>query len=52
MMGCAQEFTEGAHPHLELERTMVHVPEVRPGDYVVWHCDCEYFHFQEKKRGW
>ncbi|KAK4246598.1 hypothetical protein C7999DRAFT_15298 [Corynascus novoguineensis] len=38
-IGCAQEFPEGAHPHLELDRTMVHVPEVRPGDYVVWHCD-------------
>lgn len=41
--GCGQEFPEGAHPHLELDRTMVHVPEVRPGDYVVWHCDSEYF---------
>ncbi|KAG7294037.1 hypothetical protein NEMBOFW57_004099 [Staphylotrichum longicolle] len=39
MPGCAQEFPEGMHPHLELERTMVNVPEVRPGDYVVWHCD-------------
>jgi hypothetical protein len=43
MPGCAQEFSEGMHPHLELERTMVHVPEVRPGDYVVWHCDSEYY---------
>lgn len=43
MPGCAQEFPVGLHPHLELERTMVHVPEVRPGDYVVWHCDSEYF---------
>jgi hypothetical protein len=41
MPGCAQEFTEALHPHLELQRTMVHVPEVRPGDYVVWHCDSE-----------
>ncbi|KAK3385453.1 hypothetical protein B0H63DRAFT_494451 [Podospora didyma] len=37
--GHGQEFPEGLHPHLELEKTMVHVPEVRPGDYVVWHCD-------------
>ncbi|KAK4653572.1 hypothetical protein QC762_508080 [Podospora pseudocomata] len=37
--GHGQEFPEGLHPHLELERTMVHVLEVRPGDYVVWHCD-------------
>ncbi|KAL2255033.1 hypothetical protein VTK26DRAFT_4283 [Humicola hyalothermophila] len=39
MPGCAQEFPDGLHPHLELERTMVHIPEVKPGDYVVWHCD-------------
>lgn len=37
--GHAQEFPEGLHPHLELERTMVNIPGVRPGDYVVWHCD-------------
>ncbi|KAH6623260.1 hypothetical protein F5144DRAFT_495269 [Chaetomium tenue] len=47
MPGCAQEFPEGAHPHLELDRTMVHVPEVRPGDYVVWHCDS--IHAVDKK---
>ncbi|KAK4121975.1 DUF1479-domain-containing protein [Parathielavia appendiculata] len=47
--GCAQEFPEGMHPHLELERTMVHVPEVRPGDYVVWHCDT--IHAVDKKHG-
>ena len=37
--GHGQEFPENAHPHLELERTMIHIPEVRPGDFVVWHCD-------------
>lgn len=37
--GHGQEFPEGMHPHLELEKTMVHVPKVAPGDYVVWHCD-------------
>ncbi|OAA65365.1 hypothetical protein SPI_02152 [Niveomyces insectorum RCEF 264] len=40
--GHGQEFPTGVvplHPHLELERTMVHVPEVAPGDFVVWHCD-------------
>jgi hypothetical protein len=39
--GHGQEFPEGMHPHLELDKTMVHVPEVRPGDFVVWHCDSE-----------
>ena len=33
------EFNDETHPHLELERSMVHVPKVNPGDYVVWHCD-------------
>ncbi|KJR83588.1 uncharacterized protein SPSK_10985 [Sporothrix schenckii 1099-18] len=42
--GHGQEFPEGPndeplHPHLELARTMVHVPQVAPGDFVVWHCD-------------
>ncbi|CAK7241902.1 MAG: hypothetical protein STHCBS139747_003375 [Sporothrix thermara] len=41
--GHGQEFPDGPdgslHPHLELARTMVHVPKVSPGDYVVWHCD-------------
>lgn len=40
--GHGQEFPEGLHPHLELEKTMVHIPEVRPGDFVVWHCDSKY----------
>lgn len=40
--GYGMEFPRLAmHPHLELDRTMVHVPEVRPGDYVAWHCDSE-----------
>ncbi|KAJ4155492.1 hypothetical protein LMH87_000732 [Akanthomyces muscarius] len=37
--GHGQELTDELHPHLELDRTMVHVPEIRPGDFVAWHCD-------------
>ena len=37
--GHAQELNDALHPHLELLRTMVHMPEVRPGDFVIWHCD-------------
>ena len=38
--GYGMEFPKLAmHPHLELDRTMVHVPRVQPGDFVVWHCD-------------
>ena len=36
-----QELNDISHPHLALNKTMVHVPQVRPGDYVVWHCDSE-----------
>ncbi|KAF4981857.1 hypothetical protein FZEAL_2436 [Fusarium zealandicum] len=39
--GTGQECTDELHPHLDLERTMVHVPEIRPGDFVAWHCDSE-----------
>ncbi|KAE8451171.1 hypothetical protein EG329_004843 [Mollisiaceae sp. DMI_Dod_QoI] len=38
-LGCTQELTAALHPHLELGKTMVSVPDVRPGDYVAWHCD-------------
>nr|XP_031862959.1 uncharacterized protein CI109_001434 [Kwoniella shandongensis]KAA5530031.1 hypothetical protein CI109_001434 [Kwoniella shandongensis] len=34
-----QEFTDETHPHLELGRTMVSLPRVRPGDQAWWHCD-------------
>ena len=37
--GHGQELTDELHPHLELERTMVHVPNIKPGDFVAWHCD-------------
>jgi len=36
---CCMELNRVLHPHLDLEKTMVHVPKVRPGDYVAWHCD-------------
>jgi len=39
--GHSQELTQALHPHLNLEKTMVHVPQISPGDYVVWHCDCK-----------
>ncbi|KAK0494059.1 hypothetical protein EDD18DRAFT_1403122 [Armillaria luteobubalina] len=28
-----------SHPHLRLEKTMISVPKVLPGDTVFWHCD-------------
>lgn len=37
--GACQEYNPVTHPHLELEKTMVSVPRVEPGDYVAWHCD-------------
>ena len=38
-LGCTLELNDALHPHLELSKSMIHVPEVRPGDYVAWHCD-------------
>ncbi|KAF1955310.1 DUF1479-domain-containing protein [Byssothecium circinans] len=37
--GHGQELSHLLHPHLELQKSMIHVPTVRPGDYVAWHCD-------------
>ncbi|RYO80873.1 hypothetical protein DL766_001953 [Monosporascus sp. MC13-8B] len=42
--GHGQELSTVLHPHLELKKTMVHVPEIRPGDYVAWHCDIDQVH--------
>jgi hypothetical protein len=40
--GHGQELTADLHPHLELETSMVHMPQVKPGDFVVWHCDSKF----------
>jgi Protein of unknown function (DUF1479) len=37
--GHGQEVNPEWHPHLHLDRCMVHIGHVEPGDYVVWHCD-------------
>ncbi|KAI3318091.1 DUF1479 domain protein [Xylariaceae sp. AK1471] len=37
--GHGQELNTDLHPHLELDTSMVHMPQVKPGDFVVWHCD-------------
>ncbi|KAF2968682.1 hypothetical protein GQX73_g4906 [Xylaria multiplex] len=37
--GHGQELNADLHPHLELDTSMVHMPEVKPGDFVAWHCD-------------
>lgn len=31
--------TEELHPHLMMQKSMVGIPPVKPGDYVFWHCD-------------
>jgi len=37
--GHGQDITLEFHPHLQLDKTMVHIPDIEPGDFVVWHCD-------------
>ncbi|KAK9462053.1 uncharacterized protein V1516DRAFT_711491 [Lipomyces oligophaga] len=37
--GASQEFSEVTHPHLNLNTSMVSMPDIEPGDYVAWHCD-------------
>jgi len=38
-MGKGQELNERTHPHLKLDKTMIPIPLVEPGDQVYWHCD-------------
>ncbi|RDA88634.1 hypothetical protein CP532_5835 [Ophiocordyceps camponoti-leonardi (nom. inval.)] len=42
--GFGQEVSDELHPHLQLERTMVHIPAVKAGDFVAWHCDIDKVH--------
>lgn len=34
-----QELNGQLHPHLQLGRSLVRAPALRPGDYLVWHPD-------------
>ncbi|KAF5363227.1 hypothetical protein D9758_008386 [Tetrapyrgos nigripes] len=38
-MGKGLEPSEKMHFHLKLDKTMVSIPKVEPGDQVYWHCD-------------
>ncbi|KAM0276061.1 hypothetical protein ACHAQH_007147 [Verticillium albo-atrum] len=40
--GHAQRITERWHPHLHMRRSLVSMPSLQPGDYVIWHCDEAY----------
>ncbi|KAH8885333.1 hypothetical protein GQ53DRAFT_660174 [Thozetella sp. PMI_491] len=42
--GHAQRLTELWHPHLHLRRTLVTLPTLHAGDYILWHPDLAY-HF-------
>ncbi|EIN03971.1 DUF1479-domain-containing protein [Punctularia strigosozonata HHB-11173 SS5] len=33
------DVSQEMHPHLRLDKTMIPVPPVKPGDHVYWHCD-------------
>ncbi|KAI8167279.1 hypothetical protein K4K54_010099 [Colletotrichum sp. SAR 10_86] len=37
-----QELNASLHPHLQFDKSLVRIPPVRPGDYVVWHPDMVY----------
>jgi hypothetical protein len=38
-LGRSQEFSDETHPHLELDKTMVSMKKVAPGDCVFWYAD-------------
>ncbi|OCH89446.1 DUF1479-domain-containing protein [Obba rivulosa] len=35
----AQQMRPETHPHLRLDKLVVSIPNVEPGDQVYWHCD-------------
>jgi hypothetical protein len=38
-LGRSQEFSDETHPHLELDKTMISMKKVAPGDCVFWYAD-------------
>lgn len=38
----SQELSAALHPHLQLGQSMIRMPALNPGDYLVWHCDTVY----------
>lgn len=40
--GHAQRVTERWHPHLLLRSSMITLPTLQPGDYILWHPDLPY----------
>ena len=40
--GHAQRITERWHPHLYLRSSMITLPTLQPGDYILWHPDLPY----------
>ncbi|KAM4063219.1 hypothetical protein HRG_010221 [Hirsutella rhossiliensis] len=47
--GHAQRVTERWHPHLHLRSSLVTLPTLQPGDYILWHPDLPY-HFSSNPR--
>lgn len=41
--GHAQRITEHWHPHLHLRGSMITLPTLQPGDYILWHPDLPYY---------
>ncbi|KAM0420750.1 hypothetical protein ACHAPT_011411 [Fusarium lateritium] len=41
--GHAQRITEIWHPHLHLRGSMITLPTLQPGDYILWHPDLPYY---------
>jgi hypothetical protein len=37
-----QIVSPASHPHLRLEKCLVNIPRMRPGDTVWWHADVRY----------
>ncbi|KAF9638524.1 putative duf1479-domain-containing protein [Lasiodiplodia theobromae] len=37
--GMGQVLKDDWHPALQMDKSVISVPEIQPGDYVFWHCD-------------
>lgn len=45
----SQLLSPESHPHLRLEKTLISVPEMEPGDTIWWHTDVRIFSIKRRR---
>ncbi|KAJ4424383.1 hypothetical protein N0V82_000902 [Gnomoniopsis sp. IMI 355080] len=46
----SREINDTTHPHLQLERTLMPLPRLKQGDYLIWHPETVYFSGNDRSK--